>query len=206
MATIGELIKNADSSVDIGIVIDESGSMESMKDIVIKCFNDFVKEQRQEGDDAYITLTKFANYVDIIRKRDSISSVKKIDNSSYNPMGCTALYDGIYQTIKEIESKNKNNKVIVAIITDGYENASKKCSLSELKEIIKQKEKLGWRFLFLASNIDAKATAGSFGIDTNNTVQFAATIDGYSEMNKSLTSSITCYRNAVRNLASEIQI
>lgn len=199
MATIGELIKESDLSVDIGIVIDESGSMDSMKETVIKCFNDFVKEQKQEGDDAFVTLTKFSSYVNIIRNRDKLSSIKNIDNSSYNPNGCTALYDGIYKTIKEIESKNKNNKVIIAIITDGYENASKECSLASLKEIIKEKENAGWKFLFLASNIDVKTTAGTLGISGNNAVSFAATVDGYKSMNQTITCCVRDYRNAARN-------
>jgi Mg-chelatase subunit ChlD len=199
MATIGELIKDADLNVDIGIIVDESGSMDSMKDTVIKCFNDFLKEQKQEGDDAFITLTKFSSHVNIIRDRECMSKAKHIDSTSYNPHGCTALYDGIYDTVKQIESKNKNNKVIIAIITDGYENASKKCTLETIKEIIQEKEKLGWKFLFLASNIDVKTTAGSFGMNTNNARAFAATVDGYVGMNTMLTSDVSNYRCAVRS-------
>ena len=200
MATVGELIKKSDKSTDIGIVLDESGSMDSLKDTVVKCFNDFLKEQKEEGDDAFITFSKFNSEVNFVIKRKQISSVKSINDNTYQPCGTTALYDAIFLTIKEIEKKNKNNNVIIAIITDGYENASRECTIDTIKKEIKEKEELGWKFLFLASNIDVKSVAGSFGMNTNNARAFVSSHEGYTVMNKSLTSDVTNYRVQARTV------
>lgn len=200
MATVGELIKNTDKNVDIGIVVDESGSMFSLKDTVIKCFNDFLNEQKQDGDDAFITLVKFNKDVNFVIKRKQISSAKDITNNSYNPDGTTALYDAIFETIKSIEKKNKNNNVIIAIITDGYENASRECTIDTIREIIKEKEKLGWKFLFLASNIDVNSTVKSFGMSADSARAYVSTSVGYKDMYKTLTNDVSMYRSQMRNL------
>lgn len=200
MATIGELIKKTDKNVDIGIVVDESGSMFSLKDTVIKCFNDFLNEQKQEGDDAFITLVKFNKDVNFVIKRKQISSAKDITNNSYDPDGTTALYDAIFETIKSIEKKNKNNNVIIAIITDGYENASRECTIDTIREIIKEKEKLGWKFLFLASNIDVNSTVKSFGMSADSARAYVSTSVGYTDMYKTLTNDVSMYRSQMRNL------
>lgn len=200
MATIGELIKKTDKNVDIGIVVDESGSMFSLKDTVIKCFNDFLNEQKQDGDDAFITLVKFNKDVNFVIKRKQISSAKDITNNSYDPDGTTALYDAIFETIKSIEKKNKNNNVIIAIITDGYENASRECTIDTIREIIKEKEKLGWKFLFLASNIDVNSTVKSFGMSTDSARAYVSTSVGYTDMYKTLTNDVSMYRSQMRNL------
>lgn len=200
MATIGELIKKTDKNVDIGIVVDESGSMFSLKDTVIKCFNDFLNEQKQDGDDAFITLVKFNKDVNFVIKRKQISSAKDITNNSYDPDGTTALYDAIFETIKSIEKKNKNNNVIIAIITDGYENASRECTIDTIREIIKEKEKLGWKFLFLASNIDVNSTVKSFGMSADSARAYVSTSVGYTDMYKTLTNDVSMYRSQMRNL------
>ena len=199
MPTIGDLI-NKDKFVDIGIIIDESGSMDDMRETVVKCFNDFIKEQKQDGEDAYVTFTKFGSFVDIKIKREEISSIKNIKYSDYSPNGVTALYDAIFDTIKYIESNNTNNNVIIAIITDGYENASKKCNIKSLRELIKEKESKGWKFLFLASNIDVEKTSSSIGINPSFSRSFMNTEDGYCKMSNHVTGQVAAYRNYIRNI------
>lgn len=199
MATIGELVKDADKNVDIGIVIDESGSMEGMEETVIKCFNDFLKEQKQNGDDAFITISRFNNDVKFVLKRRQLSKAEYLSKKDYRPYGTTALYDAIYDTIKLIEGKTKNDKVIVAIITDGYENSSKKCDIKTLKENIQEKERLGWKFLFLASNIDVKETAKSFGINLSNAIKYDNTCAGYETMCRNIAASVLSYRENARS-------
>lgn len=198
MPTIRELTKQTDKNTDIVIVLDESGSMEELKETVVKCFNDFLKEQKEDGDDAFITLVKFNGDVNFIFRRKAISSAENIDNEDYTPKGTTALYDAILSAVDDVERKNKNNSVIVAIITDGYENSSKERDVNKVKEKIKEKEKLGWRFLFLASNIDANAVASSFGICSANTVSFMSNECGYKNMNSNLAADVISYRTITR--------
>ena len=56
-------------------------------------------------------------------------------------------------------------KVLVCIITDGMENASRFYGSDQVKAMIKrQQDKYGWEFIFLGANIDAVETAGRYGI------------------------------------------
>ena len=86
-------------------------------------------------------------------------------------------------TINEIDQKlatmleaERPGKVMVAIFTDGFENASREFSLDQINSLIREKrEGHGWEFLFLAANQDAIASAGRMGIDPKmaGTVKFS---------------------------------
>ena len=59
------------------------------------------------------------------------------------------------------------------ITTDGMENASRRYSSEQVKQMIeRQKAKYGWEFLFLGANIDAVETAGRFGIGADRAVNY----------------------------------
>ena len=54
---------------------------------------------------------------------------------------------------------------LFVITTDGRENASRRYSAPAVKEMIRrQKERYGWEFLFLGTDIDPVETAGYLGI------------------------------------------
>ena len=54
---------------------------------------------------------------------------------------------------------------MVVITTDGLENASRRCNLAKVREMIeRQKTKCGREFIFLGANMDAVHEAGKFGI------------------------------------------
>ena len=192
MAKVKDLIIKKDF-VDIGLLIDESGSMAELKSTVISQANNFIKEQKEVGGNAYITITKFNSEIKKILDREKISEARKITNKDYVPCATTALYDGICNIIRSIEKNNTNDKVVIAVITDGYENASE-TKLETVKEMIKSKEELGWKILFLAANIDEKAVAGGLGIKQSNVTKFSANVDGYTRAMCSATMSVSEYR------------
>ncbi|HKL16686.1 MAG TPA: hypothetical protein VJ915_13670 [Balneolaceae bacterium] len=84
--------------------------------------------------------------------------------------------------------------VIVAILTDGQENASTSYDLSKINDMIRhQKETYSWEFIFLGANQDAFSEAQKIGIDSDDTFDFAATDDGirtaYSDMSDSISTN-----------------
>lgn len=99
-----------DKNVDIVIVLDESGSMGVIKDDVIGSFNQFLKTQKADGDDAFITLVKFNDSVNRVIERDVLSKAEEINNTSYSPCGMTALYDAIANAVSFVASKTPTTR------------------------------------------------------------------------------------------------
>ena len=84
--------------------------------------------------------------------------------------------------------------MIIAILTDGEENASQHFSMADInRRITHQTEKYQWEFMFLGANQDAIATASRMGISAYNAATFAADADdlhaGNNVFSKKLSAS-----------------
>lgn len=92
-----------------------------------------------------------------------MDQVVHLDENNYTPSNTTALLDAVGKAINSIGRRladtpeaDRPGKVIFAIITDGYENASTEFSRSQVFSMVThQREKYGWEFIFLGANIDA---------------------------------------------------
>jgi hypothetical protein len=92
------------------------------------------------------------------------------------------LLDAIGHTIDTVGARlaaipeaDRPGKVIVAILTDGRENASTHFSMADINQrITHQREVYQWEFLFLGANQDAIATASTMGIQGHNAATFDA--------------------------------
>jgi len=191
------------SFVEIVCILDKSGSMSSVKDDAIGGFNTFLEEQKKLPGKANMSLVLFNHeYEESFSGRDiqKVSSLKKED---YIPFGTTALLDAVGRTIDDIgkrlfntDEKNRPEKVIVVIMTDGQENASKDYKRDKISEMIKhQQEKYNWEFIFLAANIDAFAEANSLNIPSNNTYSYTGDSFGTQSAYNVMTRSVFSYRN-----------
>jgi hypothetical protein len=73
----------------------------------------------------------------------------------------------------------KPGKVIVAIMTDGYENASREFSQNQIKDLIARQEKeWNWDFAYLSSSPTAKRDAVVMGFAANAVACVAPTAKG----------------------------
>ena len=64
--------------------------------------------------------------------------------------------------------------MIVAILTDGYENSSEKFTWKDIsRNILKQTNTYKWQFLFLGANQDAISTAANLSIAAANASSYA---------------------------------
>ncbi|MDG6224916.1 MAG: hypothetical protein QCI82_05315 [Candidatus Thermoplasmatota archaeon] len=101
-----------------------------------------------------------------------------------SPGGTTALLDAVGRTINDVEARmakaeDRPDKVMICILTDGMENASREFSKDRIKEMIEGKRKdQGWEFAFLAANQDAFQEGGNMGIALNMIAKFDATKEG----------------------------
>lgn len=188
---------------EIATIIDESGSMSSIATDAIGGFNQFLKEQKEHPGEAKFTLVTFDTNYNIVYDGIDISEISELDSSSYRPGGATALHDAIGVTIKNIGTRlsetpedERPEKVIISILTDGHENASKEFNRDQINEIItEQKEKYNWEFIFLAANQDAIAAGTSMGIDANMSLNYAATGDGVKSAYSNLSSTVRGLRD-----------
>ena len=85
--------------------------------------------------------------------------------------------------------------VIVAIFTDGLENASKEFTQGKVAEMVKtQQEQFNWKFLFSGANQDAVLTAKGYNIPKHGTMTFAATSAGVMANNAALGRATSALR------------
>ncbi|MDZ7757220.1 vWA domain-containing protein [Rhodohalobacter sp.] len=129
---------------EIICIIDRSGSMGLIKRDAIAGFNTFLEEQKKLPGEATLTLIQFNTESEVIHENKPLSEVNPISNKDYIPSGSTALFDAIGKAIDSTgrrlantPEENRPEKVIVAILTDGQENASKTFNLRIINDMIR---------------------------------------------------------------------
>jgi uncharacterized protein YegL len=153
-------------------ILDRSGSMGGLEADTIGGYNSLLNKQKAIPGECRITTVLFDNVIELLHDRTDLQAVSLLTDTDYTVRGSTALLDAIGSTINKIGNAIKHTaedfrpeKVLVCIITDGMENASRYYGSDQVKFMInRQQEKYGWEFIFLGANIDAVETAGRYGI------------------------------------------
>ena len=165
----------------VAMIVDRSGSMETMGNEVMNGFNKFLEEQTRRGDTCIATVTRFDDQVDIMHHAVPIHAIPKANAKTFKPRGTTALLDAIGKTIKKMEKKMKDmsekpKKIMVMILTDGCENASKSFTHKSIMDSIKRLEATGnWQFVYVGANQDAIKVGESYGMQMQNCLSYDAT-------------------------------
>lgn len=151
---------------EIFMILDRSGSMASVATDTIGGVNEWLKttaKAQKQGDAVNISVTIFDTIVDQNVKSVAIRACPKLgsEGNPWSPRGMTALRDAVGETLtaaKKLVPKGKRG--LAVIVTDGYENASRRWSEERLGKLMEQLEKSGrWSFVYLGSGIDAWANA-----------------------------------------------
>ena len=182
-------------------VLDESGSMASVRTDTMGGYNNFIEEQRKVPGTADVTLITFNSRPTCEYSGVPINSPEVI-LENYSPKGNTALYDAIGLAITQtgnalaaLPENERPEKVVMVIITDGQENASTDYTRKQINEMIThQREKYSWQFVFLGANQDAFATSRGLGIACGSSSGYAATGDGTRLAFANTSKSINRYR------------
>ena len=166
------------------IVVDKSGSMGDCIPMTIEGYNEQVARIRELSaafpeQDMQIGLTTFNGQVEHKFVCQPATEAYLMNSSNYVPSGNTALLDAIGKSIALIDEKKAASDhqlpttVVMVILTDGYENASRHYQLKEVKEMIESRQESGsWTFSYLGATLDAVDIAEQMSIKRNNSVAF----------------------------------
>ena len=196
---------------EIVCIIDRSGSMGVVRSDAIHGFNTFLAEQQKLPGEANLSLVLFNHAHETVHENVPLGDVSPLDETTYVPAGTTALLDAVGATIDSIGKRLANTaeeqrpaKIIVAILTDGEENASHNYTRAEIAERIKhQQEQYGWQFVFLAANMDAFAEAATLNIPAANTQNYVGTREGTQAGYRGMSETVTYLRADVGNSGGE---
>ena len=176
------------------LILDESGSMCSIEKQAIDGVNETLQsvraaQKKYEDQEHYVSFVTFnSSSIKTVLDRVEATKVEDITPAQYNPSCSTPLYDAIGKSVMELKkSVAENDKVLVTIITDGYENASREYSQSSVKALTEKLGQRGWTFAYIGSNQDAMAVSHGLGI--KNAMNFEATVCGTVMMSQKLAAS-----------------
>ena len=159
---------------EIICVLDISGSMFMTRDDALGGFNQFVDDQLAIRD-ANLTVVFFDNKFEV-HYEGKLSEFPKL--TSWTARGTTALYDAIGKTFSHVGPrlrKENPKKVIMAILTDGMENASVEHTEESVSALVKEYQNTcGWDVIFLAADQDAWTTALNLGIKRGDTHTYSS--------------------------------
>ena len=193
-----------ESYTHISVVLDRSGSMQSMVKDVVGGFDKFVEDQKKEEGEATISLVQFDDIYEVVHDFINIKDMKGLKLS---PRGCTALLDAMGQTLEETRDKvlkmkddDCPSRVIFVFITDGDENASTKYKRKEIFSMIKdlkssgRGDQINWEFVFIGANQDAISEGSGYGIGARASMTFDASGAGATAAFSSLSKGVSTYR------------
>jgi hypothetical protein len=193
---------------DITFIVDRSGSMSSVATDTIGGFNSYVKKQRETNvGECRMSFNQFDEIFEEVYQNLDIKEVKDLDDKTFVPRGWTALLDAVGNTIEnkgkyynDLPEHERPEKVLIVILTDGEENASKKYSYNQIQEMVKhQTETYQWEFVFLGANQDSWAAGQALGVSGSNTLNFVSKgknkISSNSMMWNTLSDKTSMYRS-----------
>ena len=175
------------------IIIDESGSMSCIRQQAMDSVNETIQtiraaQKRNVNQEHFVTLVTFNDTATIVNDCAPVNEIKELTADSYCPDCCTALYDAMGISLNAVQKKvSKEDKVLVTIVTDGYENASQEYNLRTIKALVEELKARGWVFAYLGANQDAEEVAFSMSID--NAMRWESTREGTAYMSERLNYS-----------------
>ena len=162
-------------------LLDRSGSMNSIVEDTVGGFDAFIAEQRRFTEEApgecRVTLAQFDDAYEEVYADRPIADVPSL---VLQPRGTTALLDSVARIVldagkrlADLPEDQRPGTVIVGIMTDGLENASREWSHPQVKQLIEtQTRDYQWQFLYLGADQDAVEVGMSIGVSAGHSVTY----------------------------------
>ena len=161
-------------------LLDRSGSMESIRGAVVEGLAEFLQEQHAADPQALFTLVQFDDVApqEVVIDGLQLADVAPLTSEGYQPRGSTPLYDAVGTLVERVDahiaSGGHDADQVVVVLTDGFENSSRKFSQHQVFTTVAERRERGWTFVFLGANQDAYAAGGDMGIARSNTANWVA--------------------------------
>lgn len=160
------------------ILLDRSGSMQTLWVEALNSVNGYVKKLADEGVDTGVTLATFDKdgdvvAFDVIRDRIIPSTWSPVTSFDAAPRGMTPLNDAIGKIVALADQGVNGvpyDKLALIIMTDGLENASVELNHLAAKALLDRCRSKGWQVIFLGANFDNAQQAASYGTAAGQTV------------------------------------
>lgn len=192
------------------IILDESGSMECIKKQALSGLNETIQTicaaTKEDTDQTQkVTLISFnSEHQNYIYDQLEAAKCHTITQKDYVPDGCTPLFDAMgnaFVKLKKELKSDENYRVLVTVITDGMENASREYSVDSIGLIIDALKKDNWIFSYIGANQDAVEEARKMNI--GNSMNWVADAKGTADMLAAERTSRTKFYKRVRKESSE---
>lgn len=158
------------------LILDESGSMDVVRATTVRGFNELVQtvqglavefpEKKQ-----VVTLTTFngLGIKDILFLQEA-QALQQLTLADYQPQSLTPLHDAIGYGVSKLRNVlattgASNFQVLVTVLTDGEENASREYTRSGLHQLIEELKEQGWTFTYIGANHDVDRAADGLAFD-----------------------------------------
>jgi len=164
------------------IILDESGSMEMIEKQAVSGLNETLQTisnaQREHAEQQhYVSFVTFnTNGIRTVMDRKEVEAGKTLKWTDYQPDACTPLFDAMGQSINRLKKHvTEEDVVLVTIITDGMENASREYDGRAIKKLVSEMKERGWVFAYIGTNQDVDAVADSMGIRSRMNYEYSQT-------------------------------
>jgi len=189
------------SKAALVFIVDRSGSMSNIAQDMQGAITSVLSDQKKKyKGDIDVTFVRFDTEYEEVFSGTSIKEVSK-DDLKIHPRGGTALLDALGRTLNtferkfsEADKKDRPEKVLFLIITDGEENSSHEYSRDRVFGMIKTLERdHKWGFTFIGANQDAIHEGGSIGVSRDKSLNYSPSAAGIKDMSINVSNFTTTY-------------
>ena len=162
-------------------ILDESGSMESIRQSTVRSFNELVQTMRDAEAASHNAERPQQHFVSLYVFNTSagtrevlfhapVQHAAELTDQSYRPNSGTPLYDAMGHALHRHEAALRDQTdtvTLVTILTDGEENSSREFTGEAIKALVERLKAAGWVFTYIGTDHDVERFAHRMSIGSS---------------------------------------
>lgn len=180
------------------LILDQSGSMELIKDEVMSAFNEQLEflDQLKPTQNVKVSLCVFNHEVTLKELSKKPATIERLDFDNYKPSSSTALFDAIGIGSQCVWSAmNKKDKLFVVVFTDGMENASRSYDEKRINYLMDVLKEEGHSVVFMCRKEEKEHYKNQLNISEDCMMDFDLDMPGevtrkFHDLSEVITSEI----------------
>lgn len=151
--------------IHLALILDRSGSMEPQRAALLAGVNQYLDLLRQDPFARYrVRLVLFDDTLRVVHEDIPLEEMRPLTREDYVTGGQTALLDAIGFTLQTMTQPGADEIALVAVYTDGMENASKEFDFGQIRDMIRIRELTGrWTIAYLGARPEGASEARRMG-------------------------------------------